>query len=298
MSDKITKSQLMIPVYINEKIVLDMLAIVEDGFSMVSQVSSVDQSEKSASQKATVGVSTSSTLLSKLLRIDLNGSVSHSGTSGQSESVSKEKVHTNVSLLSKFRKILEQENLLETSLDISNTKIGDFIEIEGELRKNPLIDYMDHFVDIFRMSEILSDEPELGSKKTASAKKAEDSKTLKQIKSFKEQLINSGTVDFILTSEKSTVVLSAQEQYLSNDNISELVGGRFRVLGKVIAIKKDSNESIDLLRKTSLSILSNEQITELFSSLKGDELSEFNLPDLSTKINGPALIIIPIAIYA
>ena len=32
-------NQLMIPVYINEKIVLDMLAIIEDGFSTVSQVS-------------------------------------------------------------------------------------------------------------------------------------------------------------------------------------------------------------------------------------------------------------------
>lgn len=31
--------QLMVPVYINEKIVLDMLAIIEDGFSTVSQVS-------------------------------------------------------------------------------------------------------------------------------------------------------------------------------------------------------------------------------------------------------------------
>ena len=28
--------QLMVPVYINEKIVLDMLAIIEDGFSTVS----------------------------------------------------------------------------------------------------------------------------------------------------------------------------------------------------------------------------------------------------------------------
>ena len=29
--------QLIIPIYINEKIVLDMLAILDDGFSMVSQ---------------------------------------------------------------------------------------------------------------------------------------------------------------------------------------------------------------------------------------------------------------------
>ena len=36
---EISKEQLVIPVYLNEKIVLDMLAIIEDGFSKVSEVS-------------------------------------------------------------------------------------------------------------------------------------------------------------------------------------------------------------------------------------------------------------------
>ena len=59
--------QLMVPVYINEKIVLDMLAIIEDGFSTVSQVSYTEHKENSNAQKFEAGVSTSATLLSKLL---------------------------------------------------------------------------------------------------------------------------------------------------------------------------------------------------------------------------------------
>ena len=35
---EISKEQLVIPVYLNEKIVLDMLAIIEDGFSKVSDM--------------------------------------------------------------------------------------------------------------------------------------------------------------------------------------------------------------------------------------------------------------------
>lgn len=66
--------QLMVPVYINEKIVLDMLAIIEDGFSTVSQVSYTEHKENSNSQKLEAGVSTSATLLSKLLKIDLKAS--------------------------------------------------------------------------------------------------------------------------------------------------------------------------------------------------------------------------------
>ena len=64
-------NQLMIPVYINEKIVLDMLAIIEDGFSTVSQVSYSDHKENSNAQKIEAEVSTSASILSKLLKIDL-----------------------------------------------------------------------------------------------------------------------------------------------------------------------------------------------------------------------------------
>lgn len=206
--------QLMVPVYINEKIVLDMLAIIEDGFSTVSQVSYTEHKENSNYQKLEAGVSTSATLLSKLLKIDLKGELSHSGNSGENESVAKE------------------------------------------------------------------------------------NETVKQIKSFADELKHSGTIDFILSDTAGTVVLSAQEQYLSNDNISEIIGGHFKVLGKVIAICKDETENIDLLRKTTLSILPIDLLTEPFSGFQNDDTKQFNLPELKTQISGPAVIVIPVAIYA
>ena len=123
--------QLMVPVYINEKIVLDMLAIIEDGFSTVSQVSYTEHKENNNVQKLESGVSTSANILSKLLKIDLKGEVSHSGNSGENTSVAKEKVHTNVSLLSRFRTFLVNEKILKSGFDTENIKIGDFIEVEG-----------------------------------------------------------------------------------------------------------------------------------------------------------------------
>ena len=51
MGKNINPAQLMIPVYINEKIVLDMLAIIEDGFSKVSQVNYSEHKERETSQK-------------------------------------------------------------------------------------------------------------------------------------------------------------------------------------------------------------------------------------------------------
>lgn len=291
-------NQLMIPVYINEKIVLDMLAIIEDGFSTVSQVSYSDHKENSNAQKIEAEVSTSASILSKLLKIDLKGELSHSGNCGETENTTKEKVHTNVSLLSKFRAFLTDANILKSGFDISNMKIGDFIEVEGELQKNPLINCMDIFVDVLRMADIFAEKPQLNAKTQAKAQKQQQDETMKKIKSFASELKHSGTVDFILSDSAGTVVLSAQEQYLSNDNISEILGGHFKVLGKVIAICADKTESIDLLRKTTLSILPHDLLADMFSCLQNEDMKQYNFPELKTEISGPAVIVIPVAIYA
>jgi len=291
-------NQLMIPVYINEKIVLDMLAIIEDGFSTVSQVSYSDHKENSNAQKIEAEVSTSASILSKLLKIDLKGELSHSGNCGETENTTKEKVHTNVSLLSKFRAFLADANILKSGFDISNMKIGDFIEVEGELQKNPLINCMDIFVDVLRMADIFAEKPQLNAKTQAKAQKQQQDETMKKIKSFASELKHSGTVDFILSDSAGTVVLSAQEQYLSNDNISEILGGHFKVLGKVIAICADKTESIDLLRKTTLSIFPHDLLADMFLFLQNEDMKQYNLPELKTEISGPAVIVIPVAIYA
>ena len=298
MKNNINLDRLIVPIYINEKIVLDMLAIMEDGFSMVSQVNYTEHKENNATQKIDAGVSTSATILSKLLKIDISGELSQAGNKGEDESVVKEKVHTNVSLLSKFRGFLVEQKMLKSDFDFFKMQVGDFIEVEGELQKNPLISYMDIFIDLFRMADIFTDKPQLGNKTRVNTQKQKENEIIKQIMSFADELKHSGTIDFILFDSKGTAVLSAQEQYLANDNISEIIGGHFKVLGKVISICKEDTENIDLLRKTSLSILSEELLNEMFSGFKTSDMKQFNLPELKTKINAPAVIVIPVAIYA
>ena len=298
MGHNVKSDRLIIPVYINEKIVLDMLAIMEDGFSMVSQINYTEHKENSSSQKIDAGISTSANLLSKLLKINVSGGISHEGNKGENESVAKEKVHTNVSLLSKFRGFLVEQKILKSDLDFTKIQVGDFIEVEGELQKNPIINYMDSFIDLFRMADIFAEQPQLGGKTQAKNQKQKENETVRQIKTFRDELKHSGTIDFILSDDKGTTVLSVQEQYLANDNVSEIIGGHFKVLGKVISVCKENTEDIDLLRKTSLSILQEDLLNEMFAGFRTEEMKQFNLPRLTTKIEGPATIVIPIAIYA
>lgn len=295
------KEQLIIPIYLNEKTVLDMLAIIEDGFSMVSEVSSSNQNSNTTDVKIGGGLSTKA-ILDKLLKIQIDGSFEKGKNVNETSQTKLEKIHTNVSLLSKFRSELINNQLLactaEDDLDISKVKTGDFIEIEGELQKNPMIDLLEKFIDVFRMSDIFSEKPTLGNKKATSCKKDSDSVIVRQMKLFLDELTHSGTIDFILENSNGTLVLSTQEQYLSNDNISEIIGGRFKILGKVIKICKETDDSINLLRKTSLYLLDKKSLDEFLAVFNSDDIKQFNLPNVKFEISSPSAIVIPVAIYA
>lgn len=298
---KVSKEQLIVPVYLNEKIVLDMLAIVEDGFSMVSDVTSSLENNDKSSSKVEGGFSTAN-ILSKLLKIQLNTGIQEDIEGKEIETLHHEKVHTNVSLFSKLRIVLKNNELLfcnsDKKIDIDKYNTGDFIEIEGELQKNPMIDLIEKFLNVMKMADIFEDKVQVGQKKRVANEKATTQKLLKQIEQFLKELKNTGTVDFIIENEDITLVLSAQEKYMENDNISELYGGKFKVLGKVIKVCSNEKEKIDLLRKTTLGVLDDQSKQAFLSAFNNEELSKFNLPALRTEIKGPAFIVIPIAIYA
>ena len=143
MSNKATEaaqdtSQLIIPIYVNEKIVLDMLAIIEDGFSTVSQVNFVEYDEDTTGKKGSFGNTTS--LFKNFVKLDVGLSASKEKKSSDSKTIAQEKIHTIVSLLSKFRSYLNANNILKSSTQIDDITIGDLIEIKGELQKNPLLE--------------------------------------------------------------------------------------------------------------------------------------------------------------
>lgn len=294
------KSKLVLPVYLNENIVMDMLAIIEDGFSMVSEISSSSIATTNKNEKAKASFSTSE-LLSKLLKIELGAELRNNSEDENSVSSKTEKIHTSTSLLSKFRsKLIDLELLTsvsDTELNINKIEAGDFIEVSGELMKNPMVNILEKAIDVFRMADIFSDKPELGSKKQHTIKCSQDAKLVKQLKMFLDELKVTGTIDFIMKNFDNTIVLSAQEQYLQNDNISELLGGNFKVLGKVIKVCKEKDDSINLLRKTTLDVLGDEELNAFTAEFQSEDLKNFNLPALEVKIESPAVIVIPIAIY-
>jgi len=292
---------------LNQRIVFDLLAIIEDGFSQLSTIKT--STSEAESQKSGVGASIGASNVFALLGVSFKGEKgTEKGTEVQAE-ILKEKVHTPTSLFSKLRTMLKQRQLL-TEIPtqegpIEDLKSGQFIEFRAALRKNPLVDTLEGFKQLMDMAVLFTDrqtKPAKGKRAKGSQRQDPNQLIMQQLDGMLNALTESNTMELIaeiLGTSTIKAVLSTELDYFNDRSVSEIIDGEFRVLGKVVrAVMPNSGETIDLLRKTSFGRFQGKIFDELANAFVGAEEVGIKFPELITEIEGPALQVIPIAIFA
>lgn len=144
---KMVKSDdLIIPVYLNQRIVFDLVAMLQGGIAAVTQVSQMQKISEttSAEGSGTFGLSKA---LSSLLRIDFSGKATGK-TGGESKSTSsEERIHTPASMFIHLRALLrEQGGLIQESQNMKPFA-GNIIEFSAILKRNPLLEMFDWLIE-------------------------------------------------------------------------------------------------------------------------------------------------------
>lgn len=126
-------------------------------------------------------------------------------------------------------------------------------------------------------------------------------KTMEELTKMKmDRLVLETTMEMILCMFESSglkVVLPTDENYFLNNNMSEITDGNYKILGKVVQIYKDSGE-ISLLRNTVFSKLQLDKMKEFRDVFNDPALADFvGNGGITTTIEAPVIMIIPIAIY-
>ena len=81
--------------------------------------------------------------------------------------------------------------------------------------------------------------------------------------------------------------------------MSDLVDGQFKVLGVVVKSIRDDSDSISLIRKTTFSKLPPAFLAPLLTGLDDFFATlEMDSPPLTLSIPGPAVQVLPVAIFA
>lgn len=172
--------------------------------------------------------------------------------------------------------------------------IGDFVEVQGTLRNNPVIEMLSSFKEIMTLANLFMDNTPQNNK---SKKQMPNGKLNAQIDALIRGLQADGKKDIICEANDVSIVLPTDENYFLNNNMSEVTDGNYKILGKVIQICVDSGE-ISLLRNTVFSKLQLDKLEQFKTAFSDPSLSQFVGKDgIKTVISSPVIMIIPIAIY-
>lgn len=263
-----------------------MLATIEDGFSEIKNVQTSNSMSKEEEANANIGASN----VFSLLQIGISGIKKKANSDEQI--VTEEKTHTTVSLFQKLKSSLEENQYIKQDTD--ELMEGDFVELQGTLKPNPVIDLLGNFKELMALVNVFSDNK---GNKSKSRKVMESQTFNKQIDALIGGLQVNGKKDIICKTDNMEIVIPTDENYFLNRNMSELTDGNYKILGKITKICEDG-DSISLLRNTAFSKLKLDKMKEFQDIFRDESLSKIVDPsDIKTEIKGPTLMVIPIAIY-
>jgi len=308
---KLSADDFCLPIYLDQQTVFDMLAVLEGGLVNVSQVkNSIGRTDSEASSMT----GSIRIRLLELFNIGLNASQNIQGVDSSQEEILETRTHTPVSLFCKLRSGLIHQDLVTEITDVDQLKElspGSFVEIKVRLQKSPIVEIFDRLVKIIELIYVSPDHQPIrtvtnrgkNGKKVSSSPVDSQEELISQqtqLKNFHDQLTKSGSTEVIglsITPKNITAVVTLnRDSFVKSE--SEFIGNVFTILGKVAnVIPPGSDDKINLLARTALAGINTEFIYETFSRLNNAEEFNLVLPGVVTEIKGPAMQIIPIAVF-
>lgn len=315
------KDDLLIPIYIDTNALLDLVASIEGGFSVVEKITTKRGTAASTDGniKADAGTEFGVPNVLSLLKVNLGLSLNRKKASENSTQQETERYHTYGSLFYKLFAYLDEQKLIRL-LDGSQEswdgiQPSDFIEVRGLFKPNPLansLQIIDRLMGMYHLISGLGASSEAQTKtkispeerKRQQDQKEQEKNQLKQLDLIR-QFINSVLADIQPESIRSFVVDSTGgytsvaflfSDYLRDKTMTEISYKEYRLVGKVVRkVERDADETIDLLMGTGFGGIGKEVLAQLIASL--NELPALNLPQIQTEITGPALEIVPISVF-
>ena len=290
---------MIVPVYLNQRVVFDLLAMLEGGVSHVTRIGTLDETRDATQGRfgAEYGLTKA---LAALFSIGVKGELSREGGSESAVSRDEDRIHTPASLFYQLRNRLHESGILKR-IDAGYAPTArDLVEFDASLVRNPFIQTMDSFMSLMDMAAVFADEP-AGTKTAQKSAKRDNEKTVRQMGVFRAKLAEGDSVDLVARGIAGNyqAVITVETEYLNDPTMADLVDGTFTVVGKVTNVVQAGAKGISLLRRSSLTVMPPEILRGMSNSLA--ELADkgsFNLPDLTMEVPAPAFQLIPVAIFA
>lgn len=284
----------ILPLYLNQRFVYDILAIKNDGFTEFFEIKDKigNSNEQDANIKATLGTNNDFALI----QANLDGEINTKTSNDNNNEKSYKKTHTPTSLfmqvyqyLNENKKITKLENLS----DIDTVDSGDFVEIKSNIELNTIVEFFETLDKVIDITEAFSSFSSIDSKKTI--KRSPLSNMKKPIENTLKALVNeNNNVKYgICKLEEKELVVKLNKDYFINSDYSEIKNGKFKIIGKVLEIIPEG-ESILLNRENAVGLYDPNTFKEVKESL--NSIPNINFQEFKDTVQGKTIVIMPIAI--
>lgn len=284
----------ILPLYLNQRFVYDILAIKNDGFTEFFEIKDKigNSNEQDANIKATLGTNNDFALI----QANLDGEINTKTSNDNNNEKSYKKTHTPTSLfmqvyqyLNENKKITKLENLS----DIDTVDSGDFVEIKSNIELNTIVEFFETLDKVIDITEAFSSFSSIDSKKTI--KRSPLSNMKKPIENTLKALVNeNNNVKYgICKLEEKELVVKLNKDYFINSDYSEIKNGKFKIIGKVLEIIPEG-KSILLNRENAVGLYNPNTFKEVKESL--NSIPNINFQEFKDTVQGKTIVIMPIAI--
>jgi hypothetical protein len=298
-------ADLVHPIYLNTPMLINFLASIDDGVSFSSDVAQKHDSLRKTTGEASGSAGAPS--LASLLGLSLtaSGKLGHERNNQESTESKFVRQHTAASLFNRLRTLLSQAdviNSITTLDDLSKIKPGALIECAGVIEKNP----MDVVADLYEDARPYF----LQQKKMEIRKENDDydddqvrAEAIKEIIDMDEMfqvvaddIRKSKVVDLPMTliGDQVRAVLAASREYFSDEVEAAILGGEFKVLGKVTRAEATAGKPLTTVRRGVIGLIGEERLQLLMNSMANSDI-ELKIPDAT--VRSPWVQLVPLAIY-
>lgn len=287
------KSVFPVTTYLNQNVVFDLLAVIEDGFSQVTNLNVSNTEGKNTTNRvdgeAGFGMYGVKTKIKAAMGLEKS--------TMEEKNSNEEKVHTPTSLFAKLLSYLDENDYImdiDKKDNLANLEHGSFVRFQSKLERNPLISLLKSFEQMMVIAMTLQPVPKNG-------KKDSNSEILRQIKSMRASLMENNNFDLICSINELDDLKAVLPVYLNffiHKNTNEIIDGNYTVFGKVVKVVTSESDDINLFRNTAFKLFQQQALDTLLHSMNSGIDDQLNIPNIISRITSPSILVIPIAIYS
>lgn len=294
-TDKKREIDFILPLYLNQRIVYDILAIKNDGFTEFYEIMDKKEENNEFGSKVNANFGTNNEF--SLIKAGVYGELEANITNDKDNEKKYKRTHTPTSLFMQvYQYLCDNQKIikLDNKEKLKKISSGDFVEIKSYIEINTIVEFFETFSKVIDITEAFSSFAYIGNEKLL-----KNNSSLSQLKRPVNNVIK------VLETENDKVkygicklgdidiVLKLNKDYFINSDYSEIRNGEFRIIGKIMEIVPEG-EKVLLNRENAVGLYDPRMFEQVRDSLRN--IPNINIKEFKDEVEGETCIIMPIAI--